>query len=161
MGECGRMIAYADTNFFSRSYLYLPESEQADKLLRLAQCKGTQRLPITWLHQVELSNAFQLSVWMGKNGGPRVTPQRAAVAAETFRTDLEEGDFLCRATLEVSELQPVFEQLTARHTAKHGFRNYDILHVASALLFGCDHFFSFDTKACALAKIEGLQVLTM
>ncbi len=37
---------------------------------------------ITWLHQMELANAFELSVWMGKQGGrPRVTPENAAAAS--------------------------------------------------------------------------------
>lgn len=42
--------------------------------------------------------------------------------------------------------------------AKRGFRTCDILHVVSARLFGCDHFFSFDARASRLAQIEGLEV---
>jgi predicted nucleic acid-binding protein len=108
---------------------------------------------------MELANAFELSVWLGKQGGqPRVTSQTAAVALETFRNDLAAETFLHEATVEVSTLQPLFEETAARHTAKHGFRTYDILHVVSARLLGCDHFFSFDAKANALAKIEGLKI---
>jgi len=153
------MKPYADTNFFTRVYLSLPESAQADELFALAKSKGASRLPVTWLHQMELVNAIELSVWLGKQGGrPRVTPQNAAVALETFKSDLAEELFLHRATLDVSTIQPLFEEAAARHTAKHGFRTYDILHVASARLLGCDHFFSFDAKANALATLEGLKV---
>lgn len=156
------MKPYADTNFFTRVYLSLPESEQADQLFILAKSRGASRLPVTWLHQVELTNAFEMSVWLGKQGGqPRVTPQNAAVAIETFRNDLANETFLHGATVEVSTLQPLFEEVAARHTAKHGFRTYDILHVVSARLLGCDHFFSFDAKANALAKIEGLKVVSI
>ena len=153
------MKPYADTNFYTRVYLSLPESEQADLLFTLAKGRGAARLPVTWLHQMELANAIEMSVWLGKQGGrPHVTPQNAAVALETFRSDLAEEAFLHGATLEVSALQPLFQETSARHTAKHGFRTYDILHVVSARLLGCDHFFSFDAKANALAKIEGLKI---
>jgi hypothetical protein len=46
-----------------------------------------------------------------------------------------------------------------RHTAKHGFRTYDLLHVSSALLLKCDTFWSFDPKANRLAGLEGLETL--
>ena len=85
-------------------------------------------------------------------------PQNAAVALETFKGDLAAEAFLESATVEVSALQPLFEETAARHTAKHGFRTYDILHVVSARILGCDHFFSFDAKAIALAGMEGLTV---
>jgi predicted nucleic acid-binding protein len=153
------MKPYADTNFFTRVYLSLPESALADDLFALAKSKGASRLPVTWLHRMELANAIEMSVWLGRQGGqPRVTPQNAAVALETFKSDLVEELFLRGATIEVSGLQPLFEVIASRHTAKHGFRTYDILHIASARLLGCDHFFSFAAKANALANLEGLKV---
>ena len=50
-----------------------------------------------------------------------------------------------------------FEDLVHRHTARHGFRTYDILHVATALTLGCENFWSFDERANKLAALEGLQ----
>jgi predicted nucleic acid-binding protein len=153
------MSPYADTNFFTRVYLSLPESEKADQLFSFAKSRGALRLPVTWLHRMELANAFEMSVWLGKQGAqPRVSSQNAAVALQTFRDDLAAEAFLQSATLDVSALQPLFEETVARHTAKHGFRTYDIIHVISARLLGCDHFFSFDAKANALAQIEGLKI---
>lgn len=151
------MIAYADTNFFSRVYLSLPESARADALLETARKGGCPLLPITWLHQMELTNAFELSVWLSKQGsGPRITPEAAAIALHTFKSDLVEEQFLRGTALDVSDLLTAFEQTVARRTARHGFRTYDILHVVSARLLGCDHFFSFDARANKLAALEGL-----
>ena len=131
------MTPYADTNFFSRVYLSLPNSDAADRLLETARKGDCPQLPVTWLHQMELANAFALSVWMGKQGGhPRVTPENAAVALHTFKSDLREEMFIRRATVEL--------------------RTYDILHIAFARLLGCDHFFSFDERARKLAALEGL-----
>ncbi len=153
------MIPYADTNFFSRIYLALPESDAADRLLESARKGDCPQLPITWLHQMELANAFELSVWPGKQGGqPRVTPENAAVALHTFHSDLREEMFIRRTAVELSDLQAEFEKTVNRHTARHGFRTYDILHVAFARLLGCDHFFSFDQRAKKLADLEGFKV---
>ena len=52
------MTPYADTNFFSRVYLALPDSAAADRLLEAACKVDCPPLPITWLHQMEQANAF-------------------------------------------------------------------------------------------------------
>ena len=152
------MKPYADTNFFTRLYLPLPESEKADRLLESAR-KGPA-VPVTWLHRMELVNAFELSVWLGKQGGhPVVSAQQAAVALATFQEDLEARTFLAPAIPDLMRLESWFEETAQRHTSKHGFRTYDILHVVSARLLGCDSFFSFDQKARRLAALEGLDVV--
>ena len=51
-----------------------------------------------------------------------------------------------------------FEEVSLRQTARRGFRVYDVIHVASALLLKCDTFWSFDAKACRLADLEGLKL---
>ena len=123
--------------------------------------------PFHWFVVAELfseichrpGNAFELSVWMSKQGGqPRVTPENAAVALHTFKADLGEEMFIRRAALELSDVRATFGETVTRHTAKHGFRTYDIVHVVSARLLGCDHFFSFDERARKLAALEGLKV---
>jgi predicted nucleic acid-binding protein len=58
-----------------------------------------------------------------------------------------------------AELERLFEEISLRYTAKHGFRTYDILHVASALLLKSRSFWSFDKRACKLAKLEGLKLI--
>lgn len=153
------MKPYADTNFFTRVYLDLPESDQADRLLAAARSGDSSPVPVTWLHQMELVNAFEFSVWLGKQGGhPVVSPQQAAVALATFHEDLAARTFLRVARPDLPALETMFEETALRHTARHGFRTYDILHVVSARLLGCDQFFSFDQRARKLAALEGLTV---
>ena len=153
------MKPYADTNFFTRVYLELPESGQADRLLGAARLGGSPPVPVTWLHRMELANAFEISVWLGRQGGhPRVSRQQAAVAFATFTEDLEARTFLRSVRPDQAALETLFEEVALRHTAKHGFRTYEILHVAMALVLGCDHFFSFDQRARKLATLEGLDV---
>ncbi len=153
------MRAYADSNLFSRFYLRLSESGQAADWLQAAGAEGGAPLPVTWLHRLELVNALQLYVFAGTAGGQiHVTLEQAASAHATFRADLEEAAFLRPVPIELPELEAQFLELALRHTAKHGFRTYDLIHVASALLLKCDEFWSFDPEASKLASLEGLRV---
>jgi predicted nucleic acid-binding protein len=153
------MKAYADTNFFTRVYLALPESAQADRLLESARRQELAALPVTWLHRMELANAFELSVWLSRQGGHlRVVAQQAATALATFQEDLVAQTFLTAVRPDFGAVEKLFGEIVGRQTAKHGFRTYDVLHVASARVLGCDAFFSFDERARKLARLEGLLV---
>ena len=55
------------------------------------------------------------------------------------------------------ELEAPLEELALSHTANHGFRTYDLIHVASALILNNSEFWSFDPKASKLAALEGLR----
>jgi len=152
------MRPYADSNLFSRFYLRLDESEKAAGLMDAAGAEGAAPLPVTWLHRMELVNALQLYVFAGKAGGQvRVTPEQAASAHATFRADLGQAAFLRPAQIELAVLEAQFQELALRHTARHGFRTYDLVHVACALILNCDEFWSFDPKASKLASLEGLR----
>jgi len=151
------MRPYADTNFFTRLYLGLPEHRQAVEHLEDANREGAAPLPITWLHRVELVNALQLHVFAGAQAGhARITTEQAAAAQAIFREHLGAGEFLRPVAIDAGVLEGQFEALSLRHTARYGFRTYDVLHISSALVLGCDAFWSFDPKAARLAALEGL-----
>jgi predicted nucleic acid-binding protein len=153
------MIPYADTNFYTRVYLQLPESAEADRLLREAKQIEAPPLPLTWLLRVEILNAFQLHVFQAEDSGQSyISAQQAALAHGNFRDDIQRSEFLYSVVIPDEELERQFEELSLRRTARYGFRTYDLLHVASALLLGCDTFWSFDAKATLLARLEGLKV---
>jgi predicted nucleic acid-binding protein len=61
--------------------------------------------------------------------------------------------------LTLTDIEREFDSLVRRHTATHGFRTYDIIHVASALKLKCRRFLSFDAKANSLARLAGLKTL--
>lgn len=91
------------------------------------------------------------------SGQWRVTPEIAACALVDFDGDVEANVFLRRSPLALADMEGEFTSLAARHTAKHGFKTYDLLHVASALALRCGRFWSFDTKANQLAELVGLE----
>jgi predicted nucleic acid-binding protein len=154
------MKPYADSNFLVRLYLQLPETPVAAQWAATGHEQGTGLFPLTWLHRVEVSNAFQLHVFLSRSGRlPRVSAELAASAHATFRQDASSGEWFDGVSLELTSVGRQVEELLLRHTAKHGFRAYDLLHVAQALLLGCDTFLSFDQKANKLAQFEGLKLL--
>lgn len=154
------MKPYADTNFLCRLYLNVPGFEQSEELVEEAAEAGASAFPVTWLHRCETINAFEQHVFVGKHPGHRrVTLEQAAMARTSFLEDLAKGALLSNARLDLTGLSDQFSELSLRHTAKYGFRAYDILHVASALILKCDNFWSFDPKASKLAALEGLKTI--
>jgi predicted nucleic acid-binding protein len=147
---------YADTNFLSRLYLERPETSEAEALFKRAK----PLLPVTWLLRVELTNAFEQSVFTGYGESQaRISTEFAAACHQQFRDDQKDRVFLKPVDVPPNDLGRLFEEIALRHTARHGFRTYDILHVASALLLKCRTFWSFDARASKLAKLEGLKTL--
>lgn len=153
------MKPYADTNFLTRLYLLLPGTSDAVQQMNRLRAGGRRALPITWHHRLETINAFQLLVFASHKmpHQPRVTAEQAASAHASFRADLANPTFFHETPLAWNDLERQFEELALRHSAKHGFRTYDLLHVASALTLKCDSFWSFDPKASRLAELEGLR----
>lgn len=152
------MTPYADTNFFTRAYLELPDSPKADRLLMAAKKGESAPLPLTWLHRAETLNAFQLHVFLARGAGQTfISPQQAALAHANFQADAQAAEFLRPMAISAADLEKEFAELSLRHTARHGFRTYDLLHVASALILKCDTFWSFDSKASKLAALQGLK----
>jgi len=153
------MIVYADTNFFTNSLLALTHTPDADALLESLRHSQAAPLPVTWLLRMEFTNALQRLVFETRHGTQqlRVTPESAMLAGAEFIKEAEQGILAREQVLALEDLEAVFDMLAHRHTAKHGFRTYDLFHVASALVLGCDTFWSFDVKARKLAGLEGLK----
>ncbi len=153
------MIPYADANFFTRLYFELHGHEDSERLVSNLQ---GHLLPITWLHEIEIRNALELSVFHFANSGqtPRITREMAMVAQAQFTEDVHSEAFCCRKTLKIGDVASEVNELTLRYTANKGYRTYDLIHVAQAKLLGCDTFWSFDRKANQLAAAEGLEVVS-
>ena len=150
------MSIYADTNFITRLYLERPETAHAESIFSVEK----PLLPITWLTRLEVINAFEQSVLtcFGQTQA-RISAELAAACQQQFRDDLSQGVAMRLVSVSQAEVSAKFEEIALRHTARHGFRAYDILHVASAFILECRSFWSFDKKACQLAKLEGLKVI--
>ncbi len=152
------MKPYADSNFFSRIYIETEWTDEASNLVAGFLSEGV-RLPVLWLHAVEVRNAIELFVFAGKKSGERiVTSEAAALAQARFRMDCRRNSGPYKqTTMDLGAWEATAEELTLRHSAKRGFRTYDLLHVSAAIELSCDTFYSYDKKCNALAALEGLK----
>jgi predicted nucleic acid-binding protein len=151
------MKTYVDANALVRLYLNLPGSDEMHELIKGAEGRRMWPVPVPRLLQFEITNSIQRMEFESRTGGQwRVTPEIAACAHADFDEDLKCEVFLKRTPLSLADIEPEFLSLTARFTAKHGFRTYDVIHIASALTLRCRRFLSFDAKALKLAKLVGL-----
>lgn len=102
--------------------------------------------------EVEVTNAFYLRLFRKE-----IHRGNLKIAQKLLRDDVTNGIF---------ELRPlsltVFDEarrLAEKYTGRLGTRSLDLLHVASALVFRAEGFYTFDEKQRKLAKAEGLLVL--
>lgn len=152
------MKIYVDANALIRLYLNLPGCDKVNAELKSAQGRRAGPIAATQLLEFEVANGIQRMVFESRNGGQwRVTPETAACAVADFSEDMDCEVFLRRSSLTLADIETEFTSLVARHTARGGFRTYDVMHVASAVTLGCKRFISFDAKANALAKLAGLK----
>lgn len=153
------MRPYADTNFLVSLYLDVGAYELARAQVTEAFAGQSDALPITSLIWAEITNAFELHVYLARHGGQwRVSPETAAAAIAAFEEHVRQAGMFFATEVSWHDLRREFRVLSQRHTARHGFRTYDILHVAHARLLECDEFWSFDGKARMLAELEGMRL---
>jgi predicted nucleic acid-binding protein len=152
------MTTYLDANFLVRMYLELPGCEEAVNLVKSRSGRRSWPFPITRLLRLEVVNALYRLVFESRTGGQwRVTPESAAIALGDFENDLADGLFLARSPLALEDIESEFDRLAARYTPREGFRTYDVIHVASALVMGSKRFLTFDARAMKLAKLAGFR----
>ena len=154
------MNIYADTNFFTALFCSGPHGEEAVRLDADADQQGAPGYPVTLICRLEFVNALQQSVYFTRQGVPgiQITREHALEVEAMFFEQLSIGTTIRHATMSERQLERQFQDISHRHTAREGFRTYDILHVSSALVLDCVTFWSFGQNARKLAKLEGLAV---
>lgn len=142
------MNAYADTGFLVS--LYKAETTSANAAATMNQLQA----PV-WLSplcELELHNAFQLSVFRGE-----INAEDAARKKQLFADDLANGIFLAQP-IPGSALYSKAIELAERHSATLGTRSLDLMHIAAALILKAELFLSFDERQRKAAKKEGLRL---
>jgi predicted nucleic acid-binding protein len=112
-----------------------------------------QTIPVsfTWLNQVEFRNALRLRVFRKE-----ITPAQRDASLNNLLCDLKDGILLATDPSQPNVLLET-ERLSATYSERLGTRSLDILHVAMAVVLGCETFLSFDQRQIKLAKAAGLK----
>jgi predicted nucleic acid-binding protein len=146
--------AFAETSFIFAFYFPRAVSERAVAKMQSL----TSRPHISSLVRYEFIQAVWFDVWRRDRGqiqGLDQVDAQAGLAA--FDLDLEQGTWeMIHPDWETVIIEA--ERLTLSHTQRSGARAVDILHVATALLFGITEFLTFDGQQRRIAEAEGLAV---
>ena len=142
------MMEYADTGFLCS--LYAPDAHTAKAAAAMRRMKS--ELAFVWINQLEFRNALRLRVFRKE-----ITPAQREASLNLLLADLALG-VLAHADASQKELMVEAERLSASHSERIGTRSLDILHVAAALVLGCETFHTFDTRQGKLARAAGLKV---
>jgi predicted nucleic acid-binding protein len=144
--------AYADTGFLMSLYGRDTNSPRAVALV-------SRHKPVFFLTEfgeVELANAIERLLFSPR-GAAHWTLREAQAVRARFEQHVNAGVFQLRPV--PSEAWQTAVRLSRRYTAKLCTRTLDVLHVALALSFQPDVFFTFDRRQWKLAKTVGLHVL--
>lgn len=145
------MSAYADTSFLL-SYF----GQDSNTPAAHAHASGwTQppRMPWTLFGALEFNNAARALIYSGKLDVKRLRAMQLRV-----REDVRLG-ILYVTPLPVYHHYQDAETISAAHTARHGVRTLDVMHVAAARVLGALSLLSFDTRQRQFALQCGLRVL--
>ena len=141
------MSGYADTSFLVSLYTVDINSFSAQALMQSASLP----LLLTPLSEMELVNTLYLRLFRRELRAPQIHAAHAA-----FQSDIHDGMFQHRPLS-----MPVFDKaqtLSRKQTPRLGTRGIDVLHVASALVWGAETLYTFDRSQRRLAEAEGLRV---
>ena len=142
------MNAYPDASFLVSLYIRRTHSPAAiEQVARM-----TEPLPVGSLLRFETCNAIRREAYQKK-----ITPGAAVAALAAFDADVEAGRVVI-PPVEWEQVHADAERLSNQHGLRHGYRAFDVLHVATALTLGAKVLLTFDGDQAALAKAEGLKV---
>ena len=145
------MSIYADTSVLFSLYGTDANSPHADAWRQA----NPAPLDFTGLQRVELRNALALAVFQ-----QRLTPSEAHAAWQEVQRDLATGLLVSRPE-PWTEVFGRAETLVRDYSETVGSQSLDILHVATALVWGATTFCTFDIRQARLARLAGLQVQSL
>ena len=140
------MSAYADTSFLVSLYSQDANSAKALTLIRRVQ----PPILISSFGELELENALQMRRFRKELDASELREAQAAI-----RADLRNRILVLKPLPE--RIYSESKSLASGWTAKLGTRTLDIIHIASALAFQTDVFYTFDDRQWKLARAVGLR----
>jgi predicted nucleic acid-binding protein len=136
-----------DTSFLFSLYARDVHSHKAERAVK----KLAQALTLSIFNEFEFQNALRLSVFR-----KLLSPADAGAILADFTADVDAGAYVV-ANCNLTEVLTEAKRLSATYAQRGGHRAFDILHVAAAVHFAADEFWSFDDNQCSLAQAAGLR----
>lgn len=142
------MTTYVDSSALVP--IYVPEAFSG---AARAAIRAAGQVPFTALHELEVTNAFELLVGRGT-----LTADEGHAIHAHLRADVQERRLLTMA-LDLEQVFADAARLSRTYTATRLTRSLDLLHVAAAHAAACATFVSADARQLAVAKATGLATI--
>jgi predicted nucleic acid-binding protein len=142
------MTTYVDSSALVSVYV----TERFSNAARAAVQDASQ-IPLTRLHELEVSNAFEMLVGRGA-----ITRAECRAILGQLREDVD-AQRLLTVPLDFEQVLERASEFSRLYTAKFLSRSLDLLHVAAAHETSCTRFVSGDDRQLAVAKASGLEVI--
>lgn len=142
------MTTYVDSSALVA--VYVPErfSKAARRALR-----AVPQVPFTQLHELEVTNAFELLMGRGLISG-----EEHRDIHSQLREDID-SQRLARVSVDLEQVFRNAGEFSRAYSAKSLTRSLDLLHVAAAHVGVCTVFVSADDRQLAVAKATGLKIV--
>jgi predicted nucleic acid-binding protein len=142
------MILAADASFLVSLY----GGDVKTPTARAWMARTAEPIVVSSALRFETENALRLACFQRKLSSTQLRQSLAEI-----ESDFGLG-FLIARDLPAGKHWSECRRLSSAHTLTRGFRAFDILHVAAALLLKADCFLTFDERQTALAEAVGLAV---
>lgn len=142
------MTSFVDSSFLVS--LYILDANSAKAAARMKRASLPLRL--TEIGKIEIFNAIGLRLFRKE-----LQVDEAKKVHALFREDSERG--IVQIVSLPNAAYRRAEEIARTHTPLLGTRTLDVLHVAAALAFRADSFYTFDQKQASLAAAVGLRLL--
>jgi predicted nucleic acid-binding protein len=141
------VTAYPDTSFLFN--LYAPQAHSARATAHFAAM--SEPLHLTSLNRFELVNAIQLAFFR------KMIPRAVGLLAiEKLDANIAVGALVV-VSCDWAAVHAQALRIATVHPAAGGYRGFDILHVATALVLEAKELLTFDSRQASLAKATGLK----
>lgn len=142
------MTTYFDTSALVAIYVTEAFSPAARR-----EAKRAGTLPMTYLHDLELTNALRLL-----RGRGRITDGELDQLLGHVEED-RSSQRLLTCPVDLPEVFRKAQEISANHTAKLLCRSLDVLHISAAIHLECDRLVSGDDRQLSVARALGLDVV--
>lgn len=142
------MNTYPDASFLVALYVRQQNADAANAYAATM----TEPIHVTSLLRFEFANAIRRQAHQRK-----ITEGAAVAALAAFDADVDAGVVVI-PPVDWEQVHTEAERLSNAHGLRHGYRAFDVVHVATALTLGAKVLLTFDSEQAALAKVEGLKV---
>jgi len=148
------MTAYPDTSFLCA--LYRRQANTAEAVAHRGSMK--EPLAVTALLLFEFRQSVRWQTFLHRSDASKgYTGREGSKMLADLQSDLSE-ELVKMEPVDWARVFSTAEQLSAQYTSEHGYRGFDILHVATAIELGATEFLTFDAVQGGLAKAAGLRV---